>query len=97
MLWLRRANLNCFFENLMPNNHYILYGTANCHLCEVAIDLVQLSVADLDLTVIDIIDDSDLYAQYALTIPVLKSCISGAELNWPFSLESLQIFLSINK
>lgn len=79
----------------MPNNHYILYGTANCHLCEEAIDLIQLCEADLDFSIIDIADDADLYTRYELTIPVLKSSISDAELNWPFSLESLQIFLSI--
>ena len=91
-----RANLNGCLENHMPNNHYILYGTANCHLCEEAINLIQLSEADLSLSVIDIIEDSDLYAQYALTIPVLKSNLSGTELLWPFSLASLQLFLSID-
>jgi hypothetical protein len=80
----------------MPNNHFILYGTANCHLCEDAIDLIQLSDAELHLSVVDIVDDGDLYARYELTIPVLKSSKTGAELNWPFSLESLQLFLSIN-
>lgn len=81
----------------MPNNRYILYVTANCHLCMDAIDLIQVSDADLDLSIIDIIDNSNLYTQYERTIPVLKSRISGAELNWPFSLESLQIFLSTNQ
>ena len=81
----------------MPNNRYILYVTANCHLCMDAIDLIQLCDSDLDLSVIDIIVDSDLYAQYEFTIPVLKSSISGAELNWPFILESLQNFLSTNQ
>jgi hypothetical protein len=81
----------------MPNNHFVLYRTANCHLCEDAIDLIQLSGSDLQLSVIDIVDDSDLYACYELTIPVLKSSNTGAELNWPFSLESLQLFLSFNK
>jgi Glutaredoxin-like domain (DUF836) len=80
----------------MPNNHFILYGTANCHLCEDAFDLIQLSGADINLSIVDIVDDGDLYAQYEFTIPVLKSSISGAELNWPFNLESLQIFLSVN-
>jgi hypothetical protein len=97
LLWTRRANLYHFLEKLMPNNRYILYGTANCHLCEDAIDLIHLSDADLDLSVIDIVDDSDLYARYELTIPILKSSTTEAELNWPFSLESLQLFLSNNK
>jgi Glutaredoxin-like domain (DUF836) len=81
----------------MPNNHFILYGTANCHLCEDAFDLIQLTDADLHLSIVDIVDDSDLYARYELTIPVLKSSTTGAELNWPFNLETLQLFLSINK
>ena len=81
----------------MPNNHFILYGTVNCHLCADAIDLIQLSDADLHLSVIDIVDDSDLYAQYELTIPVLKSSLTGAELNWPFSFDALRLFLSTNQ
>ncbi len=81
----------------MPNNHFILYGTANCHLCEDAIDLIQLCNVDLHLSVVDIVEDGDLYARYELTIPVLKSSFTEAELNWPFSLESLQLFLSNNK
>lgn len=85
-----------FLKKLMPNNHYILYATANCHLCEEAIELILFIEAALNLSVIDIVDDADLYAQYALTIPVLKSSISGAQLCWPFSHESLQMFLSIN-
>lgn len=80
----------------MPNNHFILYGTANCHLCEDAIDLIQLTDADLHLSVRDILEDGDLYAQYEFTIPVLKSSLTGAELNWPFGLESLQEFLAKN-
>ena len=89
--------LIAFLENLMPNNHFILYATANCHLCEDAIDLIQLSGVYLHLLVIDIIEDGDLYARYEFTIPVLKSSLTGAELNWPFSLESLRVFATINQ
>jgi len=81
----------------MPKNHFILYGTENCHLCEDAVNLIQLSDMDLHLTVIDIIKNGDLYAKYEFTIPVLKSSTTGAELNWPFSLESLRVFLTINR
>ena len=81
----------------MTNNHYILYGTANCHLCEDAIDLIQLSNEDIDLFVIEIIDDIDLYARYELIIPVLKCVNTERELGWPFNLESLQSFLVNNR
>lgn len=81
----------------MSKNHFILYGTENCHLCEDAVNLIQLSDRDLHLSAIDIIKDGDLYARYQFTIPVLKSITTGAELNWPFSLESLGVFLTINR
>ncbi len=38
-----------------------------------------------------------IYAQYELTIPVLKSSLTGAELNWPFSFDALRLFLSTNQ
>ena len=62
-----------------------------------AISLIQLANADLHLSVIDIIEDGDLYTQYEFTIPVLKSSLTGAELNWPFSLDALRLFLSTNQ
>ena len=80
----------------MPKNHFILYATANCHLCEDALMLIHQCGADFNLSIIDIVDDAECFSRYELTIPVLKSNLTGAELKWPFGLEALGLFLSNN-
>jgi hypothetical protein len=44
--------------------------------------------------VIDIVDDDTLINQYGTRIPVLKRDDTQLELNWPFSLNDLQKFIS---
>jgi hypothetical protein len=34
-----------------------------------------------------------LFERYGLTIPVLRRCDNGAELNWPFDAEQVVAFL----
>ncbi|MBC7755086.1 MAG: glutaredoxin family protein [Bdellovibrio sp.] len=81
----------------MPENHFILYSTANCHLCEDALALIQQCGANLKLSIIDIMDDAKLFSRYECTIPVLKSYLTETELNWPFDVEALGLFLSHNQ
>ena len=68
-----------------------LYGTSACHLCELAEDLLERSGAQF--RTVDIADSDALFERYGLTIPVLRR-EDGAELNWPFSEDSLAAFLS---
>ncbi|MNH17271.1 hypothetical protein D3C79_769380 [compost metagenome] len=42
---------------------------------------------------VDIADDESQLARYALLIPVLRRCDTGAELNWPFDAEQVVAFL----
>ncbi|MDW6003940.1 glutaredoxin family protein [Vibrio mangrovi] len=76
----------------------ILYGTQYCHLCEQAFALaVEAGVAEL-VQQIDIAGDKTLYDRYGVTIPVFR--FQDQELNWPFSLTELKIWLEahgINK
>ena len=81
----------------MPKNHLILYGTADCHLCEDAQKLIQQFGADLNVSVIDIVDDADCFSRYEFTIPVIKSNLTGAELHWPFDIKALSQFISSNQ
>ncbi|MFD1715269.1 glutaredoxin family protein [Amnibacterium flavum] len=53
-----------------------LYGKADCHLCEVAKEIVETVVADLpegavDVTEVDILTDPQLMEQYGEKIPVV--------------------------
>ncbi|MFM2589922.1 glutaredoxin family protein [Vibrio sp. TBV020] len=71
-----------------------LYSTEGCHLCEMAYQLTQqLNVSD-QVTIVDIAFDDELFSRYGVTIPVLN--YQGNELNWPFDLEQLQVWLDNN-
>ena len=53
----------------MPKNHIILYGTADCHLCEEAQKLIQQFGADLNVSIIDIVDDAECFSRYESLFP----------------------------
>ncbi|NOI75528.1 glutaredoxin family protein [Vibrio coralliilyticus] len=71
-----------------------LYSTEGCHLCEMAFDLTkQLNISD-QVEIVDIAFDDELFSRYGVTIPVLN--YQGNELNWPFDLQQLQLWLNEN-
>lgn len=62
-----------------------LYATDTCHLCELALSLVETAAqgASIKINVVDILSNDDLYQTYSMRIPVL---VRGKfELDWPFS------------
>lgn len=72
----------------------ILYTTLGCHLCEQAhAQLLALQSLGMDLVIesVEIADRVDLMDRYGVTIPVVSK--DGAEINWPFSIDSLRDFL----
>jgi hypothetical protein len=71
----------------------ILFSTSHCHLCDLAVEMVMHVNEPHNLQIIDIADDAYLLELYGLRIPVLRRLDTKAELNWPFSIESLNIFL----
>ncbi len=73
-----------------------LFGTSACHLCEVALELLQatLNPEFFAITEVDIADSDELIAQYGVRIPVLRRDSDNSELNWPFDVEALIGFLS---
>ncbi|NLS12557.1 glutaredoxin family protein [Vibrio sp. SM6] len=74
----------------------MLYSTQGCHLCEMALELIQQARIDVNLSVIDIALDDALFSRYGVTIPVLSLSNSTAELCWPFDLQQLQHWLESN-
>ncbi|MEX2131309.1 MAG: glutaredoxin family protein [Pseudohongiellaceae bacterium] len=80
-------------ESVVP---VILYTTAGCHLCEQAEQLLSLLSSQRALVVdaVDISTDEALVRQYGIRIPVLLRP-DGAELSWPFDIESLEVFLRV--
>ncbi|MFT4853604.1 MAG: hypothetical protein ACI8PP_001968 [Candidatus Pseudothioglobus sp.] len=76
----------------------ILYTTLGCHLCELALHLLQAQQAkgrDLQVLEVEISDDDDLIERYGIRIPVLRVNHAGAdaELGWPFNENRLEEFL----
>jgi hypothetical protein len=74
---------------------YTLFGTAACHLCEVAEEmLVSLCAANPDIAFqkVDISDSDALFERYGIRIPVLRD-ERGRELGWPFTAAQLEAFV----
>jgi len=70
----------------------ILYQRDNCHLCDLALEvLAQARAPDFASVFID--DDAALDAQYGERVPVLRDDASGAELNWPFDAAAVRRLL----
>ena len=71
-----------------------LFSTSACHLCEQALALLQPWLAQgWRLREVDISESEELFARYAVSIPVLRLEPSGSELGWPFSAGELGEFL----
>lgn len=76
-------------------NSYLLFNTSHCHLCELAEQLLAVTM-DASCHQVDIVDiayDDKLLARYGNTIPVLQHESSGAEICWPFDQLQLIRFL----
>ena len=72
----------------------ILYSTANCTLCDEALDLLfQIpGLAGLQLDVIDVVNNDALLERYGERIPVLR--IAERELAAPFTAAEVATFLA---
>jgi glutaredoxin len=73
-----------------------LYTTLGCHLCELALHLLQQAQQaqgrDLQIVEVEIADDDALMERYGIRIPVV--CVADTELGWPFDDEGLGQFLN---
>jgi len=70
----------------------VLYQRDDCHLCDLAIDvLANARVPEFSSVFID--NDNMLEARYGERVPVLREEESGRELGWPFDEQAIQRFL----
>lgn len=68
-----------------------LFQRDDCHLCDLALDLLaQARVPEFESVFID--GDDALEAAYGARVPVLRDMARGVELEWPFDLERLRRF-----
>ncbi|GAA4860632.1 glutaredoxin family protein [Luteimonas vadosa] len=70
----------------------ILYQRDDCHLCDLALEvLAHARVPEFDSVFID--GDDALEARYGLRVPVLRDDARGLELEWPFDSAGLRRWL----
>jgi hypothetical protein len=85
-------------ELFMPvtKSGLILFQRDDCHLCDLALDvLAQARVPEFESVFID--GDDELEARYGIRVPVLRDEERDAELEWPFDAEQLQRWLGLHK
>ncbi|MET0582741.1 MAG: glutaredoxin family protein [Pseudoxanthomonas sp.] len=67
----------------------ILYQRDDCHLCDLALEvLASARVPDFESVFID--EDESLEERYGVRVPVLRETVTGAELDWPFDVARLR-------
>ena len=68
----------------------ILYQRDDCHLCDLALEvLAKARVPEFESVFID--DDEALEARYGVRVPVLRNEATGGELDWPFDVDQVAI------
>lgn len=72
------------------------YSGKDCHLCDLAQQLLETSPLfdTLEVNRFDVSSDHQLYHLYGAKIPVLKRLDNNRELGWPFESQQLTDFLS---
>lgn len=72
----------------------ILYQRDDCHLCDLALEVLAMARSpEFESVFID--NDDALEARYGLRVPVLRDDGRDAECDWPFDVEAVQRFLRV--
>ena len=85
------ASLTCENVQMTVTEPLILYSRADCHLCDLAAEM--LDRASVRWRPVDIDGDPGLARKYGITVPVLLHPGSDRELFFPFDHEKLAQFL----
>lgn len=79
--------------------HVLLFGTAGCHLCEQAEEILSACVANKNNVIIEMVDIAEAenehwQEKYAIRIPVLYHADNQKELAWPFDAAMVNDFIT---
>ena len=78
---------------MLRRMRFVLYQRDNCHLCDLALEVMaQARCPDFDSVFID--SDDALEARYGVRVPVLHEAGSGRELDWPFDAARARGFIA---
>lgn len=76
-----------------PAMSYTLYQRDDCHLCDLALEvLAEARLPAFDSVFID--EDDALEAAYGARVPVLRDGRDGRELDWPFTAQAVRDWLA---
>ena len=76
----------------VPPPRLVLFQRDDCHLCDLALDVLAAArVPEFDSVFID--DDDVLEARYGVRVPVLRDVGREVELDWPFDVARVRGFL----
>ena len=77
----------------VPPPRLVLFQRDDCHLCDLALDVLAAArVPEFDSVFID--DDDVLEARYGVRVPVLRDVEREVELDWPFDVARVRGFLA---
>ena len=77
----------------MPGSRFLLFQRDDCHLCDLALEVLAAARAPaFDSVFID--DDPVLERRYGRRVPVWRDEVRGLELDWPFTPDILRNFLA---
>jgi hypothetical protein len=75
----------------MPTSPFILFQRDDCHLCDLALDvLASAGFPPFESVFID--GDAALEAAYGARVPVLRDTAGSRELGWPFDAAAARAF-----
>lgn len=73
----------------MNPSSLVLFQRDDCHLCDLALEvLAQARAPEFESVFID--GDDGLETRYGERVPVLRDEARGAELDWPFGVEDVR-------
>ena len=76
----------------VPPPRLVLFQRDDCHLCDLALDVLAAArVPEFDSVYID--DDDVLEARYGVRVPVLRDVGREVELDWPFDVARVRALL----
>ena len=84
------ASLTCQNMQMTADEPLILYSRENCHLCELAVTMLEQ--AGVGWRRVDIDEDRELVSRYGNHVPVLLHQGSGRELFFPFTKDQIVSF-----
>ena len=74
-----------------------LMSTSGCHLCELAEQIIAESLLNnvaVTIELIDVAEQEQFQARYAIRIPVLYHPETNKDLGWPFDVVQVKQFIT---